>query len=97
MIKIQKMSFRAIAKNLIIHLQILELTLQNYKKSSVLRTAPLQRSKKKPMNLQNETELQRCQQFKMQIWIENSLESQWQKCYHTMLLMYYDKNQMKLE
>ena len=65
--KIQKMSFRAKrseAKNPVIHLWILRINPQNDKKSSVLRTAPLQRSKRMHMNLQNDTESQLCQLFK---------------------------------
>jgi hypothetical protein len=61
MIKIQKMSFRAKrneAKNPVIHLWILRINPQNDKKSSVLRTAPLQRSKRMHIPLQKKTELQ---------------------------------------
>jgi hypothetical protein len=65
MIKIQKMSFRVTlsiangeAKNLVIHLWILRINLQNDKKSSVLRTAPLQRSKRMHIPLQKKTESQ---------------------------------------
>jgi hypothetical protein len=65
MIKIQKMSFRATlsiadeeAKNPVIHLWILRINPQNDKKSSVLRTAPLQRSKRMHIHLQKKTESQ---------------------------------------
>jgi hypothetical protein len=66
MIKIQKMSFRAKrseAKNPVIHLWILRINPQSDKKSSVLRTAPLQRSKRMHIHLQNKTELQQKIQF----------------------------------
>jgi hypothetical protein len=59
MIKIQKMSFkmkRSEAKNPVIHLWILRINPQNDKKSSVLRTAPLQRSKRMHIHLQKKTE-----------------------------------------